>query len=156
MKRLLATAIFVFGANLAHADFGLNKQQQAQYDAMMNAIDHDDLAAVQRLIQQKVPLDLQQDTRSAPTFLSEAASAGRDRILDALLAAGAKIESCDGDGKTPLLNAVQGRHPSTVALLIKRGADVNAEAADGDTALTLAKEAKQRAIEQLLVQAGAK
>jgi len=156
MKRLLVAAIFAVGANLAHADFGLNKQQQAQYDAMMNAIDHDDLATVQRLIQQKIALDLRQDTRASPTFLSEAAGAGRDRILDALLAAGAKIESCDGDGMTPLLKAVLGKHPTTVALLIKRGADVNAAAPNGDTPLELAKEAKNRAIEQLLVQAGAK
>lgn len=156
MKRLLAAVIFALGANLAHAEFGLNKQQQAQYDAMMSAIDHDDLAAVQRLIGQKIALDLQQDTRSAPTFLSVAAGAGRDRILDALLAAGAKIESCDGDGNTPLLNAVLAAHASTVALLIKRGADVNAEAANGDTPLSRAKAAKNRAIEQALVQAGAK
>lgn len=156
MKRLLAATLIVFAATLAHADDGLSKQQQAQYDAMMSAIDHNDLAAVQRLIQQKLPLNLQPDTRAAPTFMTEAAAASRDQILEALLAAGGDIESSDGDGMTPLMHAVVRQHLSTVALLIKRGADVNAEAPRGDTPLSLAKEGTNREIEQALVKAGAK
>lgn len=156
MKRLFAAAIVAFTATVVHVGDGLSKQEQAQYDAMMSAIDHNDLAVVQRFIQQKLSLSLQPDTRAAPTFMTEAAGAGRDQILEALLAAGGDIESSDGDGMTPLMHAIARQHLSTVALLIKRGADVNAEAPRGDTPLALAKEGKNREIEQALVKAGAK
>jgi ankyrin repeat protein len=58
--------------------------------------------------------------------LHRAAQEGDLAAATALIDAGADIEIRDDNGRTPLLDAVWGRHASTVQLLMDRGADINA------------------------------
>ncbi|NWZ96287.1 ANR55 protein, partial [Nesospiza acunhae] len=48
------------------------------------------------------------------------------------------LESCDGEGCTPLMHAVSGRQVDTVKLLLKMGANINTQDACGRTSLSLA------------------
>jgi len=66
----------------------------------------------------------------------EAAMAGDTATLEAEIAAGANLNAVQsGTGQTPLLAAVAGDQPETVALLLKHGADPNQRTADKSTAL---------------------
>ncbi|KAM6986801.1 ankyrin repeat domain-containing protein 55 [Aplochiton taeniatus] len=48
------------------------------------------------------------------------------------------LESCDGEGSTPLMHAVSGRQLDAVKLLLKMGASINTQDACGRTSLSLA------------------
>ncbi|WP_266170122.1 ankyrin repeat domain-containing protein [Dyella subtropica] len=123
---------------------------------MMQAIEKNQVSAVNQLIQQHIDLSLREDGRASPTFLTQAAMLGHNDIVEALLKAGADKGAGDGDGYTPLMTAILGKHADTAALLIKYQADVNAVSARGDTPLSMAKDNKDAALIQLLVHAGAK
>ncbi|WP_266159120.1 ankyrin repeat domain-containing protein [Dyella silvatica] len=132
------------------------KPLPASYKSMMQAIEKNQLETVNQLLQQHINLRRHEDSRAAPTFLTQAALLGRNEIVEALLKAGADKEDVNGDGYTPLMSAILGEHRDTAALLIKNQADVNAVAYQGDTPLSMAKSGKDAALVQLLIQAGAK
>ena len=58
--------------------------------------------------------------------------------INALIAAGAKVNAKDKNGETALMNAAPYGHVECVAILIAAGADINATDNKGNTALMLA------------------
>ncbi len=98
--------------------------------------EEDDAAGVQLLLKYKARVNARDaQGRSA---LHEAALAGNDEALGALLLAGAEVDARDTAGRTPLLDAVRGVHPLTVEALLAAGADVAAVDEPGRGALALA------------------
>jgi ankyrin repeat protein len=75
-----------------------------------------------------------------------------------LLEAGAKVDTREHDGRTPLhIAATLGGDPEAIRLLVKHGADVNAVDNNGRTPLaTLQHWAKREAAKAALLEAGAK
>ncbi|HWO00163.1 MAG TPA: ankyrin repeat domain-containing protein [Blastocatellia bacterium] len=71
---------------------------------------------------------------SAPN-LTLAALKGDTGLVTELLKAGADPDACDGQGRTPLIEAAFGGHVDTLSALLGAGADPNARDADGWTPL---------------------
>ena len=63
---------------------------------------------------------------------------GRLQIIKILLAQGARLESKNSSGWTPLLTASYCGHVDILLLLLNGGAEIDAKAEDGLTALTVA------------------
>ena len=70
--------------------------------------------------------------------LLQAAASGDLRAVQRLVAAGAPLESRDGQGRTALLLAVDGNHPAVARALIQAAASPNSQAANRDTPWLLA------------------
>jgi uncharacterized protein len=88
--------------------------------------------------------------------MSEAAVLGRADLLEALLKAGADVESPNADGQTALMVVARTSRVDAARLLLKYGAKVNAvEQWRGQTALMWAVAQKQPAMVAELVKAGA-
>jgi ankyrin repeat protein len=69
-------------------------------------------------------------------LLFDAATIGREDMIDPLLAAGADIEARDGRGYTALILATYNGQQRTAQLLLDRGANIDAgDGARGNTAL---------------------
>lgn len=158
MSKNLLVALFLFAVGTASFADVMSKAERQQYKAMLQAIDDNNMPAVEQLLKNKIRLGLQEDSRAAPTFMTSAAMAGRTDIVLTLLNAGANIESMNGDGYTPLMCAVLMGKTETVRLLISKKADVNAVSYHADTPLSLAREASKpdAQIVQMLLKAGAK
>jgi ankyrin repeat protein len=76
--------------------------------------------------------------RNGTAGVADAAARGDLPALQALLRAGASIETMDADGRTPLMaTALEGR-ADAAKLLIERGADPDAQDRRGETPLILA------------------
>src|SRR5689334_9770027 len=89
-------------------------------------------------------------------LLLKAAKNGDIKGLCALLAAGAKVDACDGQGTTALMFAANLGYTEIVRSLLDAGANINLKRKlYGLTALMLAASAKQLDIVQLLVSRGA-
>jgi ankyrin repeat protein len=98
--------------------------------------EEDDPAGVLLLLKHKAKVDGRNaQGRSA---LHEAALAGHDEVLSALLAAGADVQARDTQGRTPLLDAARGGSLSALETLLDAGADVGLRDGDGNSALALA------------------
>ncbi len=98
------------------------------------------------------------NTISATTGDSEvslAAGLGKTNALSALINCGAKIDTTNKKGWTPLHNAVSTNQIESVKILINSGANVNAKSNNGVTPLGLATILKRTEIKNLLVKAGA-
>ena len=86
--------------------------------------EEDDAAGVQLLLKHKARVNAHDaHGRSA---LHEAAFAGNDDALAALLQAGAEVDARDDAGRTPLLDAARGMHLSTIDAMLSAGADITA------------------------------
>lgn len=88
-------------------------------------------------------------------LINMAASNGSNEICEYLLLTGVDINSKDREGKTPLMNAIYGKHPETANIFINKGADMNEQEINGWTALMFA--AMQGDLESVsnLIEAGA-
>lgn len=84
-------------------------------------------------------------------FLASACRARHPDIALALLCAGAKVDSPDKLGTTPLMHAVRKRQPLMVAALMKAGATAEKTNKVGHSALTLAIDANDLAVLKALV-----
>ena len=84
-------------------------------------------------------------------FLASACRTRHPDIALALLCAGAKVDSADKLGTTPLMHAVRNRQPLMVAALMKAGATADKTNKVGHSALTLAIDANDLAILKALV-----
>lgn len=67
------------------------------------------------------------------TDLRAAAARGDARAVKQLLDAGVPIDDVDGNGRSALLEAVEGDHLEVAVTLIDRGASVNVQASNKDT-----------------------
>ncbi len=96
-------------------------------------------------------------TFSPDKLLHDVASHGVEYkdIISLLLKNGAKLESQDKDGNTPLHVAVTNNHRVLVRQLLTRGADVRTTNDAGNTPLDLAKQTGNPTIIKLLKQYGA-
>ncbi len=100
------------------------------------ATEEDDAAGVQLLLRHKAKVDARgTGGRSA---LHEAAFAGHEDILAALLAAGASVDARDDAQATPWLEAARGGRQRVLDTLAAAGADCQAVDARGRDALMLA------------------
>lgn len=86
----------------------------------------------------------------SPLFL--AAAHGHTRTVNALVAAGAWLESTDAIGQTPLHIAACNGHEASARALILAGATVNALDGEGETPLSLAAISNSREMIELLLQ----
>lgn len=88
--------------------------------------------------------------------LRTAAYRGDLEDISRLISKGARIDSSDIDGWTPLIEAVTSDQPEAVSFLLKRGADVNARGKKtGHTALSWSAVLGYTHIMEILVEAGA-
>ena len=77
---------------------------------------------------------------------------GVDRAMSILLEKGAKADSKDNDGRTPLSYAAQSGHEAIVKLLLTReGVDADLKGNDGQTPLSCAAQSGHEAIVKLLL-----
>jgi ankyrin repeat protein len=123
------------------ARFLLERGAKAQSDegtpALIAAagVEEDDAAGVQLLLKHKARIDARDSQgRSA---LHEAAFAGHLEIIQALLAAHADLQACDGNGRTPLALAclADASQPALVQRLLELGADPDIVDREGRRAL---------------------
>lgn len=97
-----------------------------------------------------------QSAKAATERLQElCAHGGSDMEIKKLLAAGAKLESTDLNGRTPLRLAVVGRHFLLAKALIAAKANVNATDSRGETALMSAAQSGDEKLLNLLLAAKA-
>jgi len=114
--------------------------QTALIDAVWNGVG--DFEAVNALIAMGVDVDQQQAGRlsgmlPSGTALHVAAAAGRTKICQALLQAGASVDAKNQKGATPLVVALSRGTIDCVPTLLAYGADVNARDWQGRTPLML-------------------
>jgi hypothetical protein len=112
-----------------------------------------DTAAVQRCLQQGIPIDLLAGDGLAPLHWAIAEKSGK--TLELLLDSGSPVDVRSDEGSTALMLAVQARCLQQARLLLDRGADVNAADARGFTSLHRAAEMGQLELAKLLMTHGA-
>jgi ankyrin repeat protein len=117
------------------------------------AVARGDTVAVQRHLQQGIPIDLLAADGLAP--LHWALAAKEDNMPRLLLDSGSPVDVRSDEGSTPLMLAVQGRRSDQTRLLLDRGADANAADNRGFTSLHRAAEMGQLEIAQVLLSHGA-
>jgi 26S proteasome non-ATPase regulatory subunit 10 len=83
-----------------------------------------------------MPMSMTQE--EANKLLLEAATAGKNKKVQAALDAGAAIDAVDSAGITALMWAAYGNHSETCQLLLEKDADVNVANNNGNTALLAA------------------
>lgn len=98
------------------------------------------------------PEQRQEAERSA-LFL--AAYNGKIKTLEILFQAGTDLNSRDYQGRTPLIQAAEGRQPLMVEALLNLGAEVNARDNEGRTALMVAVQSRYITTVKILIHAGA-
>jgi ankyrin repeat protein len=140
---------------------------KASAGAMMDAIDVNDVDRVALLLKAGA------DPNSSNTFagkvrhgdialtkltpLTLAATHGSPAIVKALLAAGAKVETKDGRGMTPLMAAVatDRSDPEVVRMLLAAGANPKADDGHGETVADWARKMNRPAVMKAVLAAGA-
>jgi len=120
--------------------------------ALTGAAAVDCLACVRMILQGSYSHD------SASTALRNAAATSSLELMNALLAAGADVNSKDAFGVTALMRAAYSDYSETerVKLLLDRGADLNIRDSKGDTALRIARRKGATKVVAMLAGAGAK
>ena len=121
--------------------------------ALIDAVDKGDLAAINQLIAQGVSVNAAVDGDGSPLIV--AAKQGRRDLVDALLAKGADIDmGVDGDGN-PLIAAAAAGHSALVEHLLDRGADIEAVVPSDENALMQASYRGHEPVVRLLIARGA-
>lgn len=145
MKGLPETVLaLLFGLAVATAT--------ASETRLVEAIQHQDMARVRTLLQQKV--DVNQQELDGSTALHWAAHVDDLGIVNALLKAGAKVNVANHFGITPLMQACDSQNPKIVDVLLTAGADPNARAEGGETPVMLAARVGNAEVMKLLLAHG--
>ncbi|MBM3850248.1 MAG: hypothetical protein FJ396_08670 [Verrucomicrobia bacterium] len=97
-----------------------------------SALASGDVAALDRVLARKPPLDVQQP-ESGIVPLTLVALQGREDLARRLLDAGASVHATNRDGNTPLHAAVFLGRTGLVELLLARGANVHARSVSGES-----------------------
>jgi uncharacterized protein len=108
-----------------------------QDDALIRACRENDLQAVHVALRNRPDLEFSPPPRQN-TALIISVLLNNLAIVTALLAAGAKVEARDEEGRTSLILAAQKGWVDIVQALLARGADPTAKSYDGWTALIMA------------------
>lgn len=93
------------------------------------------------------------ETGATPAFY--AAQTGNEKLIEALAAEKADIDTPDDKGNTPLMQAIRFRQGASAEALIAAGAKVDAQDPEGMTALMLAIEAESLSVTEGLLEKGA-
>ena len=92
-----------------------------------------DVAAVQKLLDQGVPVDVREQKGGTPLY--EAARRGQLEVMKLLLENGANIDASGRNGHSPLSLAAEYKQVEAARLLLKLGADINHRDEFGNTPL---------------------
>ena len=131
------------------------RSQQDLDGALWEAVVASNVSNASSLLASGAKID--NDKYGAQPDIHAAISSGSPDMVRFLLDHGAGVEKRDPkDGYTPLLKAVDVKHPSLeiIRLLIKYGADVHAEAGEHATAFSMARDKRQWDIVHILVTHG--
>ncbi len=101
-------------------------------DKLAGAIDTNDVATVERYIQQGGNVNIIINKELNQTPLNRAAMKGQEQIVDMLIKAGAYVNVADANNITPLAWAVYENNEKITLSLIKAGANVNVSNIIGD------------------------
>jgi len=124
-----------------------------QITTMFLAVQHGDLAAVDKALQGGLDVESRDDIGMTP--LMAAARYGQLDVVRKLLAAGARIDASTPVFGTPLMAAVMNRHHAIMRELVKRGANADAVNASGQTALWYARMGSDEDAVRILIAGGA-
>lgn len=122
------------------------------YTPLMSAVDSGQIAKLSLLFSERVKLDAL--TRDGRTALAIAAGNGHEKLVEALLKAGAKADGGPAE-ITPLTQGVRSGSNETVKALLDAGADPNRAAGDGRKPLMLAARAGLEEAVRYLLDKGA-
>jgi ankyrin repeat protein len=111
-------------------DSSQQRPMDDRYEALLIAIDRNDIAAVQRCLARGTPAEVKGVTEITP--LMSAARYGRLEIAELLLLHGANLHASARGVGTPLANAAMSGKSAVVQFLLAHGADASA----GDGGLT--------------------
>ncbi len=132
-----------------------NKSSETPEGRLIAAAEAGKLWRVRRLL--KAGVDVNGKNRGCRTALSVAASKGQEKVVTALLKAGANTEAGhDIMGRTALGLAAEAGHTGVVRQLVAAGADIDAATSNGMTVLHYAIFYQHRDIAHMLVDAGAR
>ncbi|MBS1212807.1 MAG: putative thiosulfate sulfurtransferase rhodanese-like domain/ankyrin repeat [Proteobacteria bacterium] len=101
------------------------------------------------------PDDIEAVIENRTTPLMQACRLGEDRIVDALLAAGARLDAVNGDGNNALWLACYCGDPAIIDRLIGRGIAIDHQNDSGATCLMYAASSGKTAVVARLLEAGA-
>ncbi|MGB9178194.1 MAG: ankyrin repeat domain-containing protein [Pyrinomonadaceae bacterium] len=124
-------------------------------EPLVKATFEGDLQAVKDLLATGIDVN-RRDKETNTTALDEAIGRGNREITQALLDAGADVNSRNNRRQTALMRVDDDGTAQLVEDLVRAGAKVNAKDEDGDTALILAASYSNAEVVQALVRAGAR
>lgn len=128
---------------------------QNSIERAIEALDNNDLVALQRYLQEGGDVDARTRDEDGSTLLMMACNSGHRNAVYALLAGGADPNAFAPDGRTPLIEAVSKEDITIVRVLLSAGADPNAITTDNETALTYSIVYRQVKLCEVLLAAGA-
>jgi len=144
MRRAIGTLFLCIAAPAAIAGSG---------QALIQAVQNDDQAAVAELLAQKVDVNARED--DGATALAWAALRCNRDIAALLLKAGADPNLRNEQGVGPLYLSITNGSPATVKLLLENHADPNLTREDGETPLMAASRLGQMDVMKMLLDRGA-
>ncbi len=109
------------------------KQPAPAFGEFLQALWQEDLARVEKMLQAGFDPNAQTSVGNRPLLI--AAKKRNPRLLEILIANGAKVDAPDRNGLTPLMAAASMGLDQNVRVLISAGAKVNARDEKGSTAL---------------------
>ena len=90
------------------------------------------------------------DSAGRTPLMLAAGTAGRAAVVRAILDAHADIDAQDSSGRTAVMEAILGRDPETLQVLLERGPDLSIHGGLGESALIVAASSARQAVPPLL------